>query len=255
MQLAKLIIRLDDVHPRMDREKFLRFTEQIRGAGYPALLGVVPDCQDPHLIRNNPWPGFWDHMRELRADGWVIAQHGFTHVYDKTAPNYLGSRNRSEFAGHPFEVQFDRLSRGAAILREEGLKTDVFMAPGHTFDATTLKALKKADLHFVTDGFGLWPFAEDGVTLVPQLVSGAHGLPFGVYTTCFHLDHMRDAEINAAVKRLDAYEIINFYEAACVKPPPVVPRAVRSVTRLALHALRKARSGTLAVDPVQKISP
>ena len=46
MQIA---IRLDDITPDMDWERFLAFKEILDGCGIKPLIGVVPDNRDENL--------------------------------------------------------------------------------------------------------------------------------------------------------------------------------------------------------------
>ena len=59
----------------------------------------------------------------------------------------------SEFAGLGFEQQFAMLEKGKAILESHGIKTDIFMAPAHSYDRNTLNALQKLGFTKMTDGF------------------------------------------------------------------------------------------------------
>ena len=48
--------------------------------------------------------------------------------------------------------QKEKLLLGKAALENEGIYTDTFMAPGHSYDRNTLKALKTIGFEYVTDG-------------------------------------------------------------------------------------------------------
>ena len=41
------------------------------------------------------------------------------------------------------------------------------MAPGHSFDKNTLRALKECGFRYVTDGFGDAPYLREGLTFLP----------------------------------------------------------------------------------------
>ena len=41
------------------------------------------------------------------------------------------------------------------------------MAPGHSFDKNTLRALKECGFRFVTDGFGDAPYLREGLAFLP----------------------------------------------------------------------------------------
>ena len=73
----------------------------------------------------------------------------------------------SEFAGIPYEEQYEALRRGRDLLRGHGIRTDIFMAPAHSFDRNTLKALKKLGFRRMTDGFGDGPYIRQGMIFYP----------------------------------------------------------------------------------------
>ena len=79
----------------------------------------------------------------------------------------LGINQNSEFAGLSYEIQYEKLKRGQEILRKSGVCTDIFMAPGHTYDADTIRALKACGFKVVTDGLYLKPYRDQGVLFVP----------------------------------------------------------------------------------------
>ena len=239
--MGKLVVRVDDIHPQMQWDRFDGFVAEMTKRGLTGLLGVIPDCRDKSLQKDKARPDFWDVIRQLSDQGWVVAQHGFTHVYDSDAPNLVKSKHTSEFAGHDYETQRARLAKGKAKLEEHGIRSDVFMAPGHTFDTVTLDALRDTGFKSVTDGYGLWPYEQRGLTLVPQLVSGPHGAPVGVFTTCIHLWSVKPADIPALVERCAEHDVIDFREAAKMRGPAVLAPAARALTQTALTWMRRRR--------------
>ena len=77
------------------------------------LLAVIPDCQDPDLLKFPQVPvDLWEHLREKRSQRWSIAQHGDQHIFHTESAGVLGINRRSEFAGLSFEEQRDMLERG-----------------------------------------------------------------------------------------------------------------------------------------------
>ncbi|PAQ10895.1 DUF2334 domain-containing protein [Mesorhizobium temperatum] len=239
--MTKLVIRVDDIHPRMKWATFMRFVEGLSRRGLTATLGVIPECMDAQLCHDAPRKEFWDTIRQLSTEGWIVAQHGYRHVYDISHANYLGIRNRSEFAGHPLDIQAERLAAGAEILLAEGLRSDVFMAPWHTFDNTTLKALERTGFRYVTDGYGFWPYSEGELIMVPQLFARPHGWRLGVYTSCIHLDGMSDVEIERMVGGLQRFEVVSLYEAAKLPRPLTMSVLSRHATKTAILARRLVR--------------
>ena len=138
----KYILRLDDIAPNMHWENLSCLKSALKRTGVRPVAGVVPDNRDPYLLANPPCPtSFWDEIREMRDLGWEIAMHGYQHLPLTRDGGVLGLNDRSEFAGLPYEQQLDRLILGRRILEQHGLHTDVFIAPGHSFDASTIRAL------------------------------------------------------------------------------------------------------------------
>ena len=81
------------------------------------------------------------YLRALKDDGWVIALHGFNHLYTTDKKGLFPLNNFSEFAGVEYFTQLNMIKKGLERLKEWGIETDIFMAPGHTYDMNTLKAL------------------------------------------------------------------------------------------------------------------
>lgn len=199
-----LLFRMDDICPTMDREWFDRYLDLFRAHGVRPLLGVVPDNRDPDLALQPPDPGFWARLRALRDEGAVdLAQHGYQHLLTDGRPGLLGPSLGfgawSEFATLPYEEQHARIKAGKALLEAEGVGTDVWMAPAHTYDTQTLRALVDLGFKVVTDGVGLFPVSEHGLLFVPQQLWRPMRLPVGVGTCCIH-SNWKDARQLAQVK-------------------------------------------------------
>ena len=214
--MKRLVIRIDDVHPRMNWDNFKYITTKLLSRGQTALLGVIPDCKDSNLEFGYYQDDFWSYIRFLRSNGWEIAQHGYQHLYDAHGGSILAGEDQSEFATHDYDTQLMKLELGKNILARENLSTDIFMAPGHHFDDFTLKALSDSGFNFITDGHAFFPFRlkTSNLIFVPQLIARPHGLLFGIYTTCCHLDHMKISEIDDFLYKLSGYRIISFSEAS-----------------------------------------
>ncbi|CAK0752071.1 Polysaccharide deacetylase [Gammaproteobacteria bacterium] len=213
--MSQFIIRFDDIAPGMAWSKFDAFERLARQYGIPYLLGVVPDCQDPKLRVEPERADFWDQVRQWQALGWTIAMHGCTHVYSTEDPGLLGINARSEFAGLPYEQQWQTLKKGKAILQQERVWQSVFMAPSHSFDRSTLNALKTEGFTHITDGYGVYPFEQDDLMMVPQLFSSPKHLGFGVYTICLHINSMNPQYLTKmlAFVQSNRQQIIDFKQA------------------------------------------
>ena len=76
------------------------------------ILGVIPDNQDLSLKKEAKDPLFWDKIKKLEASGYAIAQHGYQHLYDTQNGGILNLNSQSEFAGHPYAIQKEKMKAG-----------------------------------------------------------------------------------------------------------------------------------------------
>ncbi len=163
----KIAVRLDDITPDMDWDKFLAFKEILDRYGIKPLIGVVPDNRDENLHKDDNRKDFWKYVKELQALGWVVAMHGFEHVYTTDKGGMFPLNHFSEYAGLDYEKQLQMILDGKRILKEHGMDTDIFMAPAHSYDRNTVKALLAGGFHKMTDGFGRRPYVYRGMTFYP----------------------------------------------------------------------------------------
>ncbi len=70
-----------------------------------------------------------------------MAMHGYQHIYGTSKGGIFPLNHFSEFAGEPLEEQRKKIAAGRQILENHGVHTDIFMAPGHSYDRNTLTAL------------------------------------------------------------------------------------------------------------------
>lgn len=199
----QIIIRLDDIAPGMNFDKFNRMRAILEKYNIKPIIGVVPECRDENLgafVQND----FWSLIRSLAEKGWVIAQHGTYHVYETESAGLLGINPFSEFAGLTYEAQLERLKRGKEILQENGIFTDVFMAPGHTYDDNTIMALKRLEFKAITDGLYKRPYIYNEILCVPCRMSEIRRVK-GFDTLCFHTNLMEETDFDA----LDAFIKLN----------------------------------------------
>ena len=114
-----------------------------------------------------PRADYWEYLHTLQSEGWCIAQHGCTHIYNTHKKGCFPLNALSEYAGNSYEDQYASLEKGQKILKEHQIDTDIFMAPAHSYDYNTLKALKKLGFTKITDGFGRQPYQWQGLTFYP----------------------------------------------------------------------------------------
>lgn len=193
----KIAVRMDDITPDMDWKSFEAFTGMFARYGITPLLGIVPSNEDPKLKIQNPEPGFAEKMKELQKRGYVLAMHGCHHLYSTKKGGLFPLNPQSEFAGVPEEKQRRLLEEGKDILEKQGIYTDIFMAPGHTLDRTTVKILRELGFSYVTDGFGRRPYRRDGMTWLP--ISFLRRLCFsdreGITTLVIHANRSTEREL------------------------------------------------------------
>lgn len=238
----KVAFRIDDVSPYMDWHNFRRVAELFISRGVMPLMGVIPDNQDPALLKL-PYNGSgWAELRALKNRGWLVAQHGYQHVYTTQNAGLLSINSYSEFAGVPMAHQLTMLRRGQEILAGEDLASQIFMAPAHSYDDATLEALLAADFRTVTDGYGLFAYRRNGLTFIPCQSSKPHKLPLGIMTVCLHPNTMTPAEIDGLGQWIDTNKpLVCSYSDLLSSPVPVL---LGRLTEKAVLVLRRWRKGS-----------
>ena len=185
--MKRILVRFDDICPTMDYNQFHIAIELMNKYNVKALLGIIPDCKDPDLLLEEKHIDFWDFVKELQSNGYTIAMHGVNHVFDNHARGSIVSRWDSEFAGQTFEEQLEKIKKGKAILESHNIQTDIFIAPGHSFDNNTLKALAACGFKYISDGLSPKPYMTYGITCIPVLSAGMPRLKMGTnHTAVFH---------------------------------------------------------------------
>ena len=163
----KIAVRMDDITPDMNWENFRFFQELFKKAGITPLLGIVPDNKDANLMKETPHEDFYEEMKKLKEEGYCLAMHGCHHLYGTEKGGIFPLNNFSEFAGISYIEQRRKLEKGKEILRKNGIETDIFMAPAHSYDKYTLQALKELGFTNITDGYGKKPYLYRGLIFYP----------------------------------------------------------------------------------------
>ena len=192
----KIAIRMDDITPDMDWAKFLRFKELCDLYQVKPLIGVVPANQDTMLHIEKPRTDYWEYLHTLQSEGWCIAQHGSTHIYNTHKKGCFPLNALSEYAGNSYKDQYASLEKGQKILKEHRIDTDIFMAPAHSYDYNTLKALRELGFTKITDGFGRQPYQWQGLTFYPISFKQSNSLKQekGYTTFVVHANTMNDQD-------------------------------------------------------------
>ena len=187
MMKKKVLLRFDDICPTMNWEQWYKVVDLLGDT--KCLLGVIPDCKDPDLMIDKPRKDFWLYIKKMQDQGHTIAMHGYQHIFDSQCKSSISRSLKSEFAGHSYETQYQKIKKGRDILLERGIHTDIFFAPAHSYDGNTLKALAANGFKYMSDGKSYKPYNWHGIKCLPARSSGVPSLR-GVlryYTAIFHV--------------------------------------------------------------------
>lgn len=212
---------MDDITPDMDWDKFSRFKAILDRHSVKPLIGVVPDNKDKKLQIDKPAPDFWQYIQKLQKDGWVVAMHGYNHRYTTKEAGIFPIGGKSEFAGLSLYVQDEMIREGRRILKSNGILTDVFMAPSHSFDRNTIKALKKNGFKTITDGFGNRPYIRQGLTFIPLAFKKSMAIKSkkgGITTFVYHTNTMNDKDFASFEKLLNEVNVESYSECFNLEP-------------------------------------
>ena len=218
MKAKKILIRFDDLCPTMDYEQWGRAVTLFKELNIKPLVGVIPECKDPDLLIDDYHENFWDDVKKMQAEGYTVAMHGLYHLYDNKNRGIVNKTFHSEFAGHSYNYQFEKIKKGKELLISKGIYTDIFFAPAHSYDWNTIKALSANGFKYLSDGFTYKAIVVDGVKCLPCL-SGAK-IPFTpTYKTyVFHAHEWKRAEADFDTFKQICYKykdsIVGFSEYA-----------------------------------------
>ena len=245
---ATYLVRFDDICATMQWRIWNRIEEILRENEVAPLLSVVPDNRDERLMFESANERFWERVRTWQQWGWAIGMHGYQHRYVSADSGMVGVKRASEFAGLPLDEQRSKLEASVEIFRREGVQPGIWVAPGHTFDRNTLRALKSVGLTIISDGLFLSPRRDpDGMLWIPQQQWRFRRLPFGLWTVCLHHNRWDNSALTKFARDIAVYKrrIVALSDVlrACrhLQPAPLgslVPRSLRWLLRLRLYAKR-----------------
>ncbi|MBS1586540.1 MAG: DUF2334 domain-containing protein [Bacteroidetes bacterium] len=194
--MSQFIIRLDDACPAMDHKKWRAYFDLLDRYNVKPIVAVIPDNKDPKLNIDAPDPNFWQEVKDWQRKGYCIAMHGYDHVYISKNGGLLKINNRSEFAGVPYDQQKIKLEKAQEIFENNGIHPEVFVAPAHTFDRNTLKALKSVTtVKTISDGYAMKAYNSMGFNWIPQQLWGPKKKSFGLWTICYHPNTSNEKEM------------------------------------------------------------
>jgi peptidoglycan/xylan/chitin deacetylase (PgdA/CDA1 family) len=207
MAVPKYLLRFDDICPTMNWAIWDVVEGVLDRHGVRPILAVVPDNQDSGLMLNPPAADFWERVRRWQAKGYTIALHGYQHLYVNQERGLMRLTPHSEFTGLPFEEQLDKLRKALAIFTEHGVRADAWVAPSHSFDRNTLRALEELGLRTVSDGLWPWPHGDGdkGIFWLPQQLWWFSRKSAGVWTVCLHHNNWSEQRMKGFVREMEHY--------------------------------------------------
>ena len=240
---ARYLLRFDDICPGMNWDVWSAIEPVLMEHGVLPIIAVVPDNKDPKLNVRTARPDFWQWVRERQALGWCIALHGYQHLYETKDPGLLDVKARSEFAGLSEEAQRGKLQRALEIFRANGVRADAWVAPGHSFDATTVRVLLELGINTISDGYYPKPVQLLNAYWIPQQLWHFRPMPPGVWTVCLHCNAYSEqdiAQLRASLARyadrmISVPEISRLYPA---RPPGLLDLCMAAVVPR-LQAIRR----------------
>jgi len=211
--MVKYIIRLDDACPTMDSKKWNMYEKVFDKYGIKPIVAVIPCNKDPNMLYEDYDNNFWKKVQEWQNKGWHIALHGYEHRYVTKNSGLVPLNKKSEFAGLSLNEQKQKIRKAWEIFKKYNIKTDIWIAPAHTFDKNTIKALKsETTISIISDGIALKPFNRYGMLWIPQqLWSFKKKYLPGIYTICYHPNMTTEENIKKELKKIIEHkdDIIN----------------------------------------------
>lgn len=203
---AKYIIRLDDASEFMDMSKWKKYFDLFDKYNIKPIIGVIPHNKDPKMINNKIIKDFWQIVKEWEGKEYIIALHGYNHLYKNRNKGIMGINQYSEFAGIDYMTQLEMIRLGIEKFRKESISTNIFIAPAHSFDNNTIKALKANNIEYISDGFFCNPIRQNGINWIPQQLWKPVKKKHGVWTICIHPETLQQD----AFLQLDTFVRENF---------------------------------------------
>ncbi len=201
--MVQYLIRLDDLCHTSNLDKWVRFFNLFDQYNIKPIIAAIPNNKDPKLAECGSFNhNYWQLVRDLQKKGYVIAMHGLEHRYLNTDSGIFKQNRRSEFAGLPLYIQERKIIEAVSIFERESIKTDIFVAPAHSIDRNTLKALKKySKISIISDGLLTSPYRRFGFKWIPVQLSEVAIMPDKTWTFNYHPEMCPDE----AFTRLEAF--------------------------------------------------
>lgn len=213
--MKKYLIRLDDACPYMNKKRWKEVEDILDRYSINPLVGIIPNNQDPQTMIESEDMGFWEKAIEWQRKGWSMALHGYNHCYETNSGGINPIHNRSEFAGLPYEKQYEKIKKGYQIFIDHNIVPTFFFAPSHTYDENTILSLQAASpIRLICDTFSRYPFKDKhNFTIVPCQMGKFRDIPFsGYWIFCFHPNTMGNEDLSSFEDfiRINLDKFLNF---------------------------------------------
>lgn len=203
---ARYLLRFDDICETMDWSIWQEIEAILIKSGIKPILAVIPKNVDPKLKITEANSNFWSKVREWQDRGWIIAMHGYEHKYETFSGGNLRISDKSEFSGLDYETQKEKISKALKIFNLNKIRVDAWIAPSHSFDATTLMVLREQNINIISDGFSYRVFRDDYFTWIPQQLWRFKWFPFGFWTVCLHHNSFKKEDLSNFKLNVEKYE-------------------------------------------------
>jgi predicted deacetylase len=240
---ARYLIRFDDVCPTMNWSVWADVERILESSHLRPILAVVPDNRDAKLQVDSARADFWGRVREWQSRGWGIGLHGYQHLYNSASAGLVGIHEGSEFAGLPEHEQRAKLQSAVRIFQEQSVRPDVWIAPGHSFDMTTVALLPEVGIDAISDGFYWRSLRHAGCRWIPQQLWRFRSMPFGTWTVCFHINSWKPRDLERFERAVSEYgnAIVSLSDVLQTQMPDrnTIDRAFSNLFRRAVLARQR----------------
>lgn len=178
----------------MDIEKWSHIEKLLDDYKIKPIVAIIPNCLDTDLILSYKEDCFfWNKAGNWEEKGWTIGIHGYHHIFETNVRGLNPVNDYSEFAGVNIERQRQKIRDGMEIFRLHGIEPQVFVAPAHTFDKSTLDALLlESNIRDISDTIASDIYYQDAFYYIPQQAGSVRWIPLKIVTFCYHPNKMSD---------------------------------------------------------------
>jgi len=108
--------------------------------------------------------------------------HGYDHIlFENIGKNIVNLSKYTEFSGLPYDIQAKKIRAGLKIFQSNKINVTTWVAPAHSFDETTLEALKDNGFSVISDGLFVTPYTDNNDFLwIPQQLWKLRKMHFGL---------------------------------------------------------------------------